>query len=197
MRLWQAHLWLELELGWARTPLPRVLLDAGRAALAESHGAAAVDGVSRRDVLSAFAEGVEARAQQAWKEGGARRRRLSRAAFALTMSGEALTSELPLGALGYTIDLALEERRVALMLGGPAQYAPLPRADGTHAPTTATRLAWRQLSAAGWTVVPIPWHEWDVLDSPLARRDYLTERVREATAEPAQAEQPEAMADSG
>ena len=59
-------------------------------------------------MLSAFAEGVEARAQQAWKEGGARRRRLSRAAFALTMSGEALTSELPLGALGYTVDLALE-----------------------------------------------------------------------------------------
>ena len=100
------------------------------------------------------------------------------------------------GALGYTVDLALEERRVALMLGGPAQYAPLPRADGTHAPTTATRLAWRQLSAAGWTVVPIPWQEWDVLDSPLARREYLTERVREATAEP-EAEQPEAMADSG
>eukprot|EP00964_Phaeocystis_antarctica_P149084 scaffold116089_cov63-Phaeocystis_antarctica.AAC.4 len=95
------------------------------------------------------------------------------------MGGEAHSSELRLDE-GYTIDLALEARRVAVVVAGKAQYDQLPRADGTYAPTTAARLGWRQLGALGWEVVLVPWYEWDALDSTAERREYIDARVLRA-----------------
>ena len=196
-RLWQVQLWLETEVARqlprslanrGRSRLPSSLVDYGREALVASE-AAATDGLSRRDApaaSTAFAAAsaastaaAEARAQQQLREGGARRQRLSRLSFALHMSGEAHSSEMHLDE-GYTIDLALETRRVAVVVAGRAQYDQLPRADGTYAPTTAARLGWRQLGALDWEVVLVPWYEWDALDSTAARRDYIMQRVLRA-----------------
>ena len=196
-RLWQVQLWLETEVArqlprspvaLGRSRLPTHLVEHGRAALVASEAAAA-DGLSPRDALAASggsaggsasrSAAAEARAQQALREGGARRQRLSRLSFALHMGGEAHTSELRLEE-GYTIDLALEARRVAVVVAGRAQYDQLPRADGTYAPTTAARLGWRQLGALGWEVVLVPWFEWDALDSTAERRAYIDERLRRA-----------------
>ena len=196
-RLWQVQLWLETEVArqlprspvaLGRSRLPTHLVEHGRAALVASEAAAA-DGLSPRDALAASggsaggsasrSAAAEARAQQALREGGARRQRLSRLSFALHMGGEAHTSELRLEE-GYTIDLALEARRVAVVVAGRAQYEQLPRADGTYAPTTAARLGWRQLGALGWEVVLVPWFEWDALDSTAERRAYIDERLRRA-----------------
>ena len=196
-RLWQVQLWLETEVARqlprspanrGRSRLPTYLADHGRSALVASEAAAA-DGLSRCDAPAASAgsaggsaaraAAAEARAQQALREGGARRQRLSRLSFALHMGGEAHSSELRLDE-GYTIDLALEARRVAVVVAGKAQYDQLPRADGTYAPTTAARLGWRQLGALGWEVVLVPWYEWDALDSTAERRDYIDERLLRA-----------------
>ena len=196
-RLWQVQLWLETEVARqlprspanrGRSRLPTYLADHGRSALVASEAAAA-DGLSRCDAPAASAgsaggsaaraAAAEAHAQQALREGGARRQRLSRLSFALHMGGEAHSSELRLDE-GYTIDLALEARRVAVVVAGKAQYDQLPRADGTYAPTTAARLGWRQLGALGWEVVLVPWYEWDALDSTAERRDYIDERLLRA-----------------
>ena len=190
-RLWQVQLWLETEVSPAnrgRSRLPTYLVDHGREALVASEAAAA-DGLSRRDASAASAgsaggsaaraAAAEARAQQALRESDARRQRLSRLSFALHMGGEAHSSELRLDE-GYTIDLALEARRVAVVVAGKAQYDQLPRADGTYAPTTAARLGWRQLGALGWEVVLVPWYEWDALDSTAERREYIDARVLRA-----------------
>ena len=95
------------------------------------------------------------------------------------MSGERHSTELDLDE-GYTLDLALPERRVGLVLGSRLHFDELPGPDGRHAPKVAVRLAWRQMGALGWTIVPIPFYEWDACDSAAARREYLAQRLAQA-----------------
>ena len=52
--------------------------------------------------------------------------------------------------------------------------------EGTHRPNGPTLLKHRQLQAAGWRVVSVPYFEWGGLDSPREQRAYLSRRLAAA-----------------
>ena len=191
VRLWQVQLWLRDELKWPTTPLPAGLVYLGRAALADAPPAAFAGAAALRrhggggGVGGGGGGGGVASSERERLEASHRRQSLARASFALHTLHEAHTAELRLDE-GYTIDLALEGRRgrgkIAVLVAGPSQFDALAADDGTHQPAPAVRLGWRQLRALGWTVVPLPFWEWDRLADSTARRDYVERRLSEAAA---------------
>ena len=85
---------------------------------------------------------------------------------------ELVTSE------GYSVDLAMPERRVALEVDGPHHFAH----DGT--PTGATRLKQRQLRATGWRPVNVSHTEWYALRRQPEREAALLEHKLAAADDP-------------
>ena len=55
---------------------------------------------------------------------------------------------------GYSVDIILPERRIALEVDGPHHFTQHGK------PTGATVLKRRQLRATGWSMVAIPYYEW-------------------------------------
>ena len=68
-------------------------------------------------------------------------------------------------------------REVAIEVDGPSHF--YGRRSG-RTPTGATALKRRQLRAAGWVLLPVPYWEWDGLSSKSARQEYLREALRHA-----------------
>ena len=70
----------------------------------------------------------------------------------------------------FTLDLArmvgASGRVVAVEVDGPKSVV-------GRTPTGATAIKRRQLRAAGWKVLPVPYWEWDTLRSMAAKRQYL------------------------
>ena len=64
---------------------------------------------------------------------------------------------------GYSLDIVVkyEGREVAIEVDGPSHFV-------GHAPTGATTLKRRQLRAAGWALLPVPYWEWDELEAEWA-----------------------------
>ena len=83
---------------------------------------------------------------------------------------------------GYSIDVVVgtsDGREVAIEVDGPSHFV-----GASHMPTGATMLKRRQLRAAGWVLLPVPYWEWMALEAVgsrhrckeavrLRRREYL------------------------
>ena len=86
----------------------------------------------------------------------------------------AFTEEvIPPDAGGYSVDLLLEEGRVAVEVDGPAHFVHGPEGLTECGRTLMKR---RQLAAFGYRVVPVPFWEWDSLRSESEKRAYLQQR---------------------
>lgn len=68
----------------------------------------------------------------------------------------------------YSLDLAFVEGKVALEIDGRSHFS-----RNSNAMLGHTVLKHRLLRAAGWTVVPIPFHEWEELHGEQERKLYL------------------------
>ena len=66
---------------------------------------------------------------------------------------------------GYSLDLVVSHggREVAVEVDGPSHFL-------GRTPTGATALKRRQLRAAGWALLPVPYWEWDALSSEAAKQ---------------------------
>jgi len=71
---------------------------------------------------------------------------------------------------GYSLDAVVLHhggREVAIEVDGPSHFC-------GRTPTGATALKRRQLRAAGWALLPVPYWEWDALgSSEAAKKEYL------------------------
>ena len=78
---------------------------------------------------------------------------------------------------GYSLDavVRIASREVAIEVDGPSHFV-----GRTHAPTGATALKRRQLRAAGWSLVPVPYWQWGALDAT-GQRELLLRELRNAT----------------
>jgi hypothetical protein len=78
---------------------------------------------------------------------------------------------------GYSLDsvVRISSREVAIEVDGPNHFV-----GRTHAPTGATALKRRQLRAAGWALVPVPYWQWNALDAT-GQREHLLRALRNAT----------------
>ena len=79
---------------------------------------------------------------------------------------------------GYSLDALISHggREVAVEVDGPTHFV-------GRTPTGATALKRRQLRAAGWALLPVPYWEWDALGSQAAKQEYLM-RALEGLGEP-------------
>ena len=79
---------------------------------------------------------------------------------------------------GYSLDAVVhfEGRDVAVEVDGPTHFV-------GRMPTSVTALKRRQLRAAGWALLPVPYWEWDALGSQAAKQEYL-KRALEGLGEP-------------
>ena len=77
---------------------------------------------------------------------------------------------------GYSLDgvVCISGREVAIEVDGPSHFV-----GRTHAPTGATALKRRQLRAAGWALVPVPYWQWDALNAT-GQRELLLRELRNA-----------------
>ena len=69
---------------------------------------------------------------------------------------------------GYSLDVVVSHggREVAVEVDGPSHFV-------GRTPTGATALKRRQLRAAGWALLPVPYWEWNALGSKAANQEYL------------------------
>ena len=70
---------------------------------------------------------------------------------------------------GYSLDAVVSHggREVAVVIDGPSHFR-------GRTPTGGTVLKWRQLRAAGWALLPVPYWEWGALSgSKAAKREYF------------------------
>ena len=69
---------------------------------------------------------------------------------------------------GYSLDAVVSHggREVAVEVDGPSHFV-------GRTPTGATALKRRQLRAAGWALLPVPYWEWNALGSKAAKQEYL------------------------
>ena len=69
---------------------------------------------------------------------------------------------------GYSLDAVVSEGgfEVAVEVDGPSHFV-------GRSPTGATALKRRQLRAAGWALLPVPYWEWNALGSKAAKEAYL------------------------
>ena len=75
---------------------------------------------------------------------------------------------------GYSLDAVVVYggREVAIEVDGPSHFC-------GRTPTGATALKRRQLRAAGWVLLPVPYWEWNEdLSSSSARQEYLRAALR-------------------
>jgi len=79
---------------------------------------------------------------------------------------------------GYSLDAVVSHggREVAVEVDGPTHFV-------GRTPTSVTALKRRQLRAAGWALLPVPYWEWNALGSQAAKQEYL-KRALEGLGEP-------------
>ena len=77
---------------------------------------------------------------------------------------------------GYSLDLALHSKRVAVEVDGPSHF--LLAEHGRQVPNGPTLLKRRQLEAVGWRVLSVPYYEWDAQVGREQQRAYLERALR-------------------
>ena len=80
---------------------------------------------------------------------------------------------------GYSLDAVVLHcgREVAIEVDGPSHFL-------GRTPTGATALKRRQLQAAGWALLTVPYWEWDALGSKGAKQEYLRAALQGTSATP-------------
>ena len=78
---------------------------------------------------------------------------------------------------GYSIDLALPERRVAIEVDGPHHFSQPPE----YVPSGATVIKRRQLRALGWNLIAIPFYEWYALEGKADAEECYLQRALKAS----------------
>ena len=75
---------------------------------------------------------------------------------------------------GYSLDAVVSHggREVAVEVDGPSHFI-------GRTPTGATVLKRRQLRAAGWALLPVPYWDWDALRGKAAKQKYLRAQLEE------------------
>ncbi|KAL3919339.1 MAG: hypothetical protein SGPRY_005668 [Prymnesium sp.] len=111
-----------------------------------------------------------------WAEHADQQRRIARVSFALStlFVSHELQHILP---EGYAVDVAIRDRRVAIIVGSPAQYSAVSQTQHSCSPKAAIRLKCRQIAALGWVPLLVPFYEWDALSDPVDRRGYISSRL--------------------
>ena len=77
--------------------------------------------------------------------------------------------------LCYTVDAALPEFKIALEADGPTHYA-----INTLRPLGHTTLKARLLSQLGWTVINVPYFEWEKCRTMEEREEYIIDKLESA-----------------
>ncbi|BBN03490.1 hypothetical protein MPTK1_2g23920 [Marchantia polymorpha subsp. ruderalis] len=90
----------------------------------------------------------------------------------LTSTGRQWVGEY--SAASHSLDAALVEERIALEIDGPTHFA-----RNTGRALGHTVLKRRQLSAAGWIVLSIPYQEWDELLGEAEQLEYLRDLLKQ------------------
>ncbi|KNC84775.1 hypothetical protein SARC_03017 [Sphaeroforma arctica JP610] len=80
---------------------------------------------------------------------------------------------------GYTIDVAVPEKKLAFEFQGPTHFSSAPAMINQRIPMAGLQLKQRHLKAEGWRVVHIPFWEWAELRI-VDRSKYLTEKIKES-----------------
>lgn len=77
---------------------------------------------------------------------------------------------------GYTIDAVVHAggREVGVEVDGPSHFM-----GAANTPTGKTRLKRRQLRAFGWSLVDVPYWEWNALQDDAAKAKYLVRKMTE------------------
>ena len=128
---------------------------------------------------------VRERCRQAFVAGAASPSSLQRKVAAALADLDLCVAEEVRTAEGYSIDVVVttaDGRKVGVEVDGPWHFV-----GTSRTPNGATLLKRRQLRAAGWALLPVPYWEWDALDMPgdadaqrLRQREYLTRKLPSA-----------------
>ena len=119
---------------------------------------------------------------QAFSGGGTRESQLQREVAAVLMSvglKVEIEEEYRDARSGYSIDVLVRRRSAtgssewAVEVDGPTHFL----GDG-RTPSGSTLLKRKQLGQLGYTVVPVPFWEWQVLRGEEAKRRYLEDTLR-------------------
>ena len=137
------------------------------------------------------------RCRDAFGEGGSRPSQLqSQVADALRAMGLQVQEEVRTS-LGHSLDavVLVDGREVGIEVDGPSHFV-------GRTPTGSTALKRRQLKAAGWTLLPVPYWEWAEIgrSNPQARRrlrfEYLSSLLEPRMTQPAEGGAPTAQGES-
>ena len=137
------------------------------------------------------------RCRDAFGEGGSRPSQLqSQVADALRAMGLQVQEEVRTS-LGHSLDavVLVDGREVGIEVDGPSHFV-------GRTPTGSTALKRRQLKAAGWTLLPVPYWEWAEVgrSNPQARRrlrfEYLSSLLEPRMTQPAEGGAPTAQGES-
>ena len=91
-------------------------------------------------------------------------------ALALTKIGQEFVEEQVLEEVGYSVDVRLVDRKVVMEVDGPSHYVGMEK--GRHW-NGATRLKHGILTKLGWTVVHVPYFDWNPLKGTKAKEEYV------------------------
>jgi hypothetical protein len=79
----------------------------------------------------------------------------------------------------FRIDIAFPQAKVAVEVDGPLHFS-----NNTRLPLGSTAIRRRLLEQSGWTVVSVPFFEWDPLASSKERQKYLTDKLKTSGVSP-------------
>lgn len=88
---------------------------------------------------------------------------------------------------GYAVDITIPSMRVAVEADGPSHFSRTPGPSGRLLQLGATAMKRRHLTRLGWTVVNVPYSDWDKQVDEQQRVGYLKQRIAQATKEGAAA----------
>lgn len=88
---------------------------------------------------------------------------------------------------GYAVDITIPSMRVAVEADGPSHFSRTPGPSGRLLQLGATAMKRRHLQQLGWTVVNVPYSDWDKQVDEQQRVGYLKQRIAQATKEGAAA----------
>jgi very-short-patch-repair endonuclease len=81
---------------------------------------------------------------------------------------------------GYAVDITIPSMRVAIEADGPSHFSRTAGPSGSLLQLGATAMKHRHLQRLGWTVVNVPYSDWDKQVDEQQRVGYLKQRIAQA-----------------